>query len=41
MWEKMAKKKFFALMCIVLIDFNDGKLNSFYDMWNHVFPAEV
>lgn len=28
-------------MLIVLMDFNEGKVTSFYDMWNYIFPAET
>lgn len=28
-------------MLIVLIDYNEGKIASFYDMWNLIFPSEA
>ncbi|EAS06729.1 hypothetical protein TTHERM_00688690 (macronuclear) [Tetrahymena thermophila SB210] len=41
LWAKQAKKKFVALMLIVLMDYSDGKVTSFYDMWNYIFPSET
>lgn len=28
-------------MLIVLMEYNEGKVTSFYDMWNSIFPCEA
>jgi len=41
LWAKQVKKKFVALMLIVLMEYNESRVLSFYDMWNYIFPSET